>query len=182
MDFPNPAVLPQLLTSYQRYGIGSGARAVTSGTTNVASQAWGTANLCLFVPFRIPFRYPVRKMFWYNFATVAGNVEAAICSDEYVKLWTTGAVAQAGASQIQYAALTSDALLEPGEYRLMMASSSTTATFGTAGGSTAANCRMLGVTQFAAASLPVGAITPAATTINRLPFLGLTWRNDTPPW
>lgn len=156
-----------------------GTRSTAGGTTGgFVSTAWATANVAYYLPMWLPFRYPVRNLFVYNFATVNGNVDVGIYNSDLAKLTPAVTTAQAGASGLQFFAV--DVVLDPGQYYFAMSSSSTTATFGSAGLGSATRQRYFGVLQQATAHpLPVTA-TPAAVSTARFPLIGATYQTGTP--
>lgn len=173
-DFPDQAALPLTVwTGDPRHGLAVGNRAMAAGGAQFVSNAWGTANLAIFTPIFLPYRYPVRNLFVYNFATVAGNVDIGLYTDDLTKIVSSGSVAMAGASTMQFFAV--NVVLDPGCYYIGFTSSSTTATFGAAAIGTATRERYMGLLQQATA-LPLPAtITPAAVAQARIPQVGFTW-------
>lgn len=84
---------------------------------NPAGASWPNANQAVYIPFSIPFTYQVKRVFWANGTTAAGNSSMAFMSaDGGQRLATTGAVANSGASSLQYVNL--DFILSPGSYYL----------------------------------------------------------------
>jgi hypothetical protein len=134
----------------------------------------------MYVPFFIPFRYPVRNLFVYNFATVNGNHDVGIYNDEFKLLTSTGAVAQAGTSTIQFHA--KDIILEPGQYYFALSSSSTTATYATMQSGTITRHRYLGIMQqLTAHPLPASATPTALSAGNvKVTAMGFTFMTGTP--
>jgi hypothetical protein len=178
MDFPNVGSLPVTVWTGGRYGPFVAQREVLVGASQYVSAAWGTANLACYQPIWLPMRYPVKNMFVYNFATVAGNVDIGIYNKEGARLASAGTTAMAGASTMQFFA--ADLILDPGQYYLAFVSSSTTATFACCNPGTATRARYLGLLgQATALPLPANA-TFAANTINRYPAVGITYLSGTP--
>lgn len=106
---------------------------LSSGTSSAASSGANTsANNCYFYPLAINAPYLVRKVWWHNGATVAGNVDVGVFSGDPTtpaKLFSSGSTAQSGASVTQSVSLGTPYLLTPGSYYLAISISSTTATF-----------------------------------------------------
>lgn len=177
-DWPAQKSLPLTIHTASNYGVGGATgRPVTTGL-QMASTAWGTANLAIYVPIWIPFRYPVRNLFVYNFATLGGNHDVGIYNKDGVKYLSSGSVAQAGASALQFMAV--NIILEPGQYFLAMSSNSTTATYAAAVNGTAPHLRYLGLLQQATAfPLPANATFALISTL-RVPLIGLTRLSGTP--
>lgn len=179
MDFAATMPVPVTVSTVGLYSQGVGVRAVAGGSSGVVSTAWGTANLAIYTPIYIPFRYPVRNLFVFNFATVNGNVDVRIYNKDYVAVTPSVNTAQAGATALQFFAV--DVVLDPGQYYLGISSSSTTATVGTHGSVTATRARYLGLTQQATANpLPATATPAAMATLAKIPCIGMTFLSGTP--
>jgi hypothetical protein len=165
------ALPPIFLTTYSRYGR---YRELTSygAAAAPASQTWPVANLAIYVPFYLPFAYPVRRLAWVNGGTAAGNLDIGIYGMNGGRIVSSGSVAQAGTNTIQYLA-TVDKILRPGAYYFAATASSTsTRIFGFL--STAVRCRSIGVLQEATA-LPLPAqMTPAQYAQTLYPLFGFT--------
>lgn len=173
-DFPEQPITPVTVwAGDSRHGIAVGTRAMTAGGAQFASTAWGTANLAIFTPILLPYRYLVRNLFVYNFATVAGNVDIGVYSDDLTAIFTKGSTAMAGASAMQF--FSCDLILDPGCYYIGFVSSSTTATFGAAAIGSATRERYMGLLQQASALPLPSVITPAAVANARIPQVGMTW-------
>lgn len=177
-DFTGSSALPVTVWTGGKYSLGIGTRGPAAGSAGFASVAWGTVNLAILTPIWIPFRYPIRNLFWYNFATVAGNVDCGIYSSELARLVSSGSVAQAGASTIQFSAV--DLVLEPGQYYVALASSSATATFAASALGTATRERYFGLLQQTTALPLPASITPALVANARVPAVGFTHLTGTP--
>lgn len=175
----NTNALPQTIWTGGRFSLCVGSRATAAGSGQFVSTAWGTANLAIAIPVFLPFRYPVRNLFVYNFATVAGNVDAGIYNKDLVLIASAGTTLMAGATGLQF--FPKDITLEPGTYYLAMSSSSTTATFAcNVGLGTATRERYLGMLQMATA-LPLPATLTAAAVANaRVPLIGMSKQSGTP--
>lgn len=176
-DWPADIAVPVTISTASKY-VALSAQELGTVSMSFGSNAWGTANLALFVPIAIPFRYPVRKIFAYNMATVNGNLDVGIYSEDLVKVYSTGSTAQAGTSAPQFlpAAGTVDLVLDPGLYYFALVSSSTTATFAQATfGGVANRYRYAGnFEQLSALPLPATATPAAAATVLRVPLIGIT--------
>lgn len=172
-DFPNTASLPVTVWTGSKYSIGLGSRAALAGTGQFTSLAWGTANLAVHVPFYLPFRYPVRNLFVFNFATANGNTDIGIYNKDLVLIASSGATAQSGTSTMQFFA--KDIILEPGQYYMALSSSSTTATFACMQSGTATRHRYLGITQQGTAHPLPASATPASIASARVPAMGITY-------
>jgi hypothetical protein len=130
-----------------------------------ASTAWGTANLARLVPFVVTRNFTVQTLFWANGATLAGNVDAGIYDSSFVRVVSTGAVAQAGASTLQLVSV-APTLLVPGRYYLALSLNTTTATILRSSLSTAQRARFAGMLEVGGAfPLPASVVPgPAAST------------------
>lgn len=100
---------------------------------SVASTAWPGNNWAIWVPFIVTEPIRIQNMWWWNGASVSGNVDAGIYfangnSQTITKMVTTGTIAQSGTSVIQNSA-TIDITLGPGLFYMALASSTTAATF-----------------------------------------------------
>lgn len=177
-DFPNQAAIPVTVwTGDARHGLAVGSRAVAAGSAQFASTAWGTANLAIYTPILLPYTYTIKNFFVYNFATVAGNVDIGIYSEDLSLIFSKGSTAMAGASTMQF--FSCDLMVPPGTYYIGFVSSSTTATFGAAAVGSATRERYMGLLQQAlgATTLP-NTITPAAVGQARIPQVGFTWQSS----
>lgn len=148
---------------------------IRSGTptlTNSVAIAWPSANLAIYVPFRVADTTTFVKIFWLNGATIAGNVDVGIYDSEGNRLVSSGSIAHAGASVLQTIDIT-DTTLQPGLYYMAMSSDSTTATI-QAVNALAIQLRLAGVySQASAFPLPATA-TFTGTASNPAPILLLT--------
>jgi hypothetical protein len=115
MEAPLTHLPPRLISSASRYFSLWDAPGQAGLDTPFASAVFA-GSLATAHPFRIPFSYPVRRLFWVNGGAVAGNVEIALYSAEGQQFWTSGLVAQAGVSTLQY--VSDDFILPPGAYFL----------------------------------------------------------------
>jgi hypothetical protein len=179
-DWPETPVLPLTVwTGDARHGLAAAIRAMVTSAA-FGSTAWGTANLAIFTPIMLPYKYPMKNMFVYNFATVAGNVDIGIYSSEGTLVASAGGnVAMAGASTMQFFAV--DKVLDPDLYYIGFVSSSTTATFGAAAAGTATRERYLGLLQQSLASTVLPAsLTEATVGQARIPQVGFTRISGTP--
>lgn len=145
---------------------------VSSVTAGVVT--W-VADLAVFVPVYIPYPYPVNRVFWANGSTItASNAEFGIYTRAGKRIYSTGAVALAGASVPQFVTPATPFVLAPGAYYFAyMCSGTTSRHYGTST-LTANILKSIGVLQQAAANpLPDPAV--FATPANALyPFCGVT--------
>lgn len=97
------------------------------GNPTLASAAWPSASLAIYIPFRSAIPVLVTHMLVLNGSTVNGNVDIGIYDTAGTRLVSTGAVAQSGVSTVQSIDIT-DTLIGPGQFYLAMSHSSGTAT------------------------------------------------------
>ena len=142
-----------------------------SGT--LASTAWPSGNLAMYLPFVIPFNYVVQRAFWINGASTANNMDIGIYSSDGTKLWASGSTAQSGANVVQYVSVSPEVLLRPGEYFIALAASGTSTLF-MANAFTAIAGRMIGMYQQASAFALPATATFAAWAQTVYPVCGLT--------
>lgn len=135
-----------------------------------------SANLALYVPIELLQPSTFLSAMWCNGATLAGNVELGVYTDDWSLITSTGAVAQAGASTAQRASMTSFTL-RPGRYYIAFVSSSATATFI---GHSVQQSRwsMLGVSQEVSAMPLPATATPSIVTSAFVPQFGFSRRDD----
>lgn len=167
-DFSTNDPLPPLfLSTYSEFSCMP--EAPTSAAP--ASVTW-VANLAILVPIVLPFAYPVRRVFWANGSTASSNAEFAILNNEGAVIYQTGAVAQSGASSVQYVTPTAFTL-PAGRYFFSQSYSGTT---NRGWGSTALSAnilRMLGCLQVSAQPL-VSPVTFAQVANALFPYCGIT--------
>lgn len=96
--------------------------APTSGTLSPA------VDRCWFWPFVLPAPVLALKLFIYNGATLAGNIDLGIYTSDFARLVSAGTTAQANTNALQEVD-TADTYLDRGQYYFAMAQSSATATF-----------------------------------------------------
>jgi hypothetical protein len=175
VDFNRTLQLPPLFigTADMLYSAADTYRRFTSsGSGNVT---WPVANQIIYVPVSFPFRYPVRRVWWLNGATVTGSVNLVIRSQGGAIVYQTGSTAQSGASTIQYVTPT-PFLLRPSEYWFGLQVNGTTANL--VNGLTSVTTiigRMAGLVQEAPASMGAAtAFTPAQFSSTVWPLLGVT--------
>lgn len=123
-DFPNPGVTPLLISTWSRYTCGYQNR-IISNLTVPAQRTW-VANLAVYIPFWLPFPYPLKRVFWANGGTVTtSNADVGVYSSDGARIYSTGSTALSGASVLQFGAA-ADALLNPGVYYLAYSCDNTT--------------------------------------------------------
>jgi hypothetical protein len=90
--------------------------------------AIGTANVALYAPIFVPEPCVITKLWWQNGATVSGNVDVGVYTEEGTRIVSTGSIAQAGVSNLQTIDIT-DQALPAGFLYFALGASSATATF-----------------------------------------------------
>lgn len=135
-----------------------GGREIRDNCANIfaASNAVGTANSSLYTPVHMPWVYPVRRVFWMNGATVAGNCDFGIYTPDGAKIYSTGTTAMSGASAPQFVTVGTPFSLTPGLYYFGFATDSATASFG-GYSTTTGRSKMAGILQQATYPLPATA-------------------------
>lgn len=172
MDWPpvGRVCLPTLGVLHDEF-VGAALRNLSaiSGTTSTAFPA---ANRAIYIPFTLPARYPMARIWWANGATATGNIAAGILTEAGVALGAVGATAQAGTTIVQSAALALD--LPPGAYYLGLTASSTSSTL-RAWAVAVAQEQALGMAQEALGSTAMPAVATFATVASAyLPLCGIT--------
>jgi hypothetical protein len=172
VDFPQTGIPPLFINSMSRYA----ARCSVSQAQPATSALTWTANQAQYIPFYLPWPYPVRRVFWSNGSSVVStNVDVGIYTADGTRIYSTGSTAASGASVLQYVTPT-EFLLSPGRY--YMAKSCSTAT--AARGGTGQSSMTLGFLQMAgfleeASALPLPAtMTPVTATLTVIPIYGFT--------
>lgn len=146
-----------------------------SAATNIGAGVLANTIVYLY-PFRVSIPYPITYFWWVNGATVNGNVDMGVYSEDgQTLLVSAGSTAQSGASAVQTKAVSFT--LSPGRYYLGFATSSATATFHRQNNSVAST-RAAGFRQHTTSA---GANVPLPTTLifaahntTANPFVGMT--------
>ncbi len=172
-DWPELEVAsPLFIHTYSKYSLGYEIR--TAGAAAVATVTW-VANAAVFIPFSIPWPYPVRRLFWINGSTASSNVDIGIYSEAGARIYSKGSTAQSGASVVQYVTPATPFVLPVGRYYFAWNCDGTTSrAFGT--GLTAAQMKFLGMLQQAvgAITLPSPATFATVSTVPAVPVCGIT--------
>lgn len=173
------AVTPTHIGSYSLSGLG-GELTILNFLGAPVSANWPLANDAIYIPLQLEYPYPVSRVWWVNGATITGTIDVGIYSADGEQLFHAGSTAQAGASAVQYAALSgfTNFILPTGNYYLGMSCSGTTGlVWGSAG------TGALGIPAFRASGLLRGATAhPLPTTMGSavaastalLPLCGIT--------
>jgi hypothetical protein len=95
---------------------------------NSSPQGWQLANLILYVPVRIPELITVKRVFWSNGDSAAGNINVGLYDWSGAKQWECGSTAQSGTDVVQYKDIT-DTDVAAGMWFLALQASSTSTRF-----------------------------------------------------
>ncbi len=175
-DFPSGNTpLPLFINVWSRYGAGLETRYQSGGLT-IASSAWPAANLAIYIPFWLPFPYPVQRLYWSNGSAAGDNWDAAIYTKGGAKLYSPGSTGGSGNSASQYVTPGTPFVIGPGRYYWGISHSSTTANRAYASATpSVAVLRMMGVLQEALGSIALPSnMTPVAPANAFLPTVGMT--------
>lgn len=97
-------------------------------TGNMLGATWPTANLAMFVPFILDDTTIVNQFAWMNTASLGGNVDAGVYSEDGTRLVSIGGTAQAGSTQAQVVSITTTSL-DAGRYWMAISKSTATGQF-----------------------------------------------------
>lgn len=162
-------------TNSERYAAGSDIRAL--GANTITSTAWNSANRAVYIPLYLDRPGTVTKLWTYNGATAAGNIDVGLYDRNYNRLSSAGSTAQAGTSVIQEFDVT-DFNVTAGVYFVGVAASLTTTTFAMSVSNVSAYWAAMGVTQQnTALALPNPAV-PAQLGVGMIsmPIAGIAFR------
>lgn len=145
-DFPNAIrAIPTHLHTVDKWGCADDTTIINY--TQPASRSW-TAKLINYMPFSIPFAFPVSRFVWLNGSTLGtAKADVGIYSKGGVLLANTGLTTLTGASALQYATPTGGTfVLSPGMYYYAYGADSALSLVNAWGG-TAALCKFMGMLQ-----------------------------------
>ena len=142
---------------------------VSSGAT-VGAGAWPSANLAIFVPWRVVAPTWARRV-WYASGNATGNVDVGIYRDDGSLVVSSGATAQGSGNVVNFINIT-DTRIPPGDYFLGISFASATAQ--PFRNTTALFSRVQGVCQMAAAHPLPATATFAAAGQDYIPFFGVS--------
>lgn len=168
----NAFALPHSISSFDFYFFPACNANLFGQTISPASISWGTAAHAKYIPFWLPWDYPVARMYWLNGATLTGNADIGFYSMGGGKIWTAGSTARSGASTIQY--VNAGIILPAGQYYLAFSlNATTTSTIGTTA-LTAVMNRATGMLQEASAMPLPTSMTGVAVSTAAYPLVGFT--------
>lgn len=152
-----------------------GAKLISLGLAmnNCASAAYPSANLAIYYPFVLRRQIVAAQLFWFNGATVSGNVDIGIYSADGARLTPSSSTAQATINTLQVVNIT-DTTIGPGLFRMGIAMNNTTGTLNSIASGLLAFLSACGVTQQATAFALPATSTIATATFDYLPIFGLT--------
>mgnify|MGYP001584059299 CR=1 FL=1 len=130
-DFPSLYVPPHSITPFSfTEGLGKEFSSFADASALMGSLASATViqNQAYYYPLFLPLPVMLKRFFWCNGATVAGNLDIAVYNYNLDKIIGAGATAQATINALQFVDVT-DTLIPAGRCWLGIASNSTTATF-----------------------------------------------------
>jgi hypothetical protein len=164
-------VAPKRISTFSKYALDGIDMRNFAVAANPASAAWPAANRALYIPFSIPFTFPVTALFWGNGSSAASNVDMGIFTRTFSRLVSTGSTAQSGTSAIQSVA--ASYTLPPGSYYFGITCSGTTNAIFANTSMTALAGRFMGLLQESSA-LPLPAtMTPAQFAATIYPLCGM---------
>ena len=119
---------PLFFNSFTRWCPGFMALHTYSQTWNVATvMQFPVANKAMYMPFKLPWPYPIKRLFVGCGFASGGNYDFGIYSSSGTKLVSTGSIAYTVSSNLAFA--NANILLAPGNYYFALAASSTSAAF-----------------------------------------------------
>ena len=116
-DYEVPPATPHIISSVGRYS--ADRNGLRMAGSNAASAAWTPAasGTVIYVPFYLPFAYPVNRIWWFNGSTItSSNIDCGVMGQDGTKIFSSGLTAMSGASAIQYASLSNAVILPKGGY------------------------------------------------------------------
>jgi hypothetical protein len=172
-SFLYPPGVPVAIHTFSGRFAGAAAWSAFGVGGAIGSGAWPAANLALYLPFVMPFNYPVKRVFWYNGATAAGTWDIGIYRAATLgRIASTGATTQTGTNVVQFVTL--DVMIPPGEYYFGLSASSGSSTAFRNNGFNISSQRVFGCLEESSAHPLPATMTPVTTTRNYMPVAGLT--------
>jgi hypothetical protein len=134
----------------------------THSAGSIVSAAWHSANTATFIPFRVPMPVLVAQLWWWNGATVSGNVDMGIYDRVGTRLFSIGSTAQSGTNAMQTVDV-ADFRLGPGQFYLAFVLNNTTGAVMGDNGNISANNRKATGFAIMASAFPLPATATLAT-------------------
>lgn len=174
MSIPRRTIPPQFVHTRSRWAGTYDAHQLTALSEGIGGVTW-PANLGIYVPFMLPWPFPVRQVYWINGGTVtASTVDVGIYTPDGVRLYSTGATAQAGLNAPQSVSGVS-LLLPPGPYLLGLAASGGASRIGGSSVLAVDMMRHAGLLQEAVSAATLPAVASFTAITNALmPMFGIT--------
>lgn len=163
-DFSSPTsiVLPTHISTLSRYACGFEAREL-GVSSSLTARTW-VSGLAAYLPFAIPWPYPVHRVFWVNGSTISStNVNFGIFDEGGTQVYSTGATAMVGASALQYVSVATPFVLPARMYYFAWTCNGTTNRGWTVSG-TANTSRLAGLLEETSAYPLPATMTPVAFT------------------
>lgn len=167
--------LPLSVHTWTRWSVG-GLVMNAGATMTVASLTNPSANMAKYMPFWLPWPYPVRRVFWVNGSSItSANCDFGIYTAAGVRIYSTTSTAMSGPSVPQFVTPT-PFWLPAGCYYFGFSASSTTANRGGSGATTLSTSRerMFGVLQEANALPLPNPMTPVSVANSYIVLCGIT--------
>lgn len=149
----------------------------TVATASNGSAAWPLASMIIYMPMTLPWPFPVRRVFWANGSSAAGNMAMGIYTAGGAKIYATASTAQSGASVKQYVSPATPFVLQPGNYYLALINDGTTNRVfgGTLAQTGDGRVRGMAQQQLGGGSMVLpNAMTAAQYAQTIVPFMGIT--------
>lgn len=166
--FPDPLVV---ISSFGQQSVGS----CFFNNSGPGSNTYPSANLAIYVPFRLTRPFIATAIILFNGGTASGNIDLGIYGKDGVKLVSTGSVAQSGTSQIQSVSITPTEL-GVGLFYMAVAMDNATGTIYRVGVNGPVPSILGMAEQASAFTLPASA-TFATSTQGVIPMMGITGRS-----
>jgi hypothetical protein len=174
-DYPTRSLFPDPLVHLNTFSQASLGSIITKAG-GLASTAWPTGSLAIFVPFRITKKTQYNTLFLMNGTVVSGNVDMGIYTQDGIKLTSAGSTAQSGTSAIQSFSVT-QVELDSGLYYLALAFDNTTSTVFAQSPTIAPFLQVMGMAQMASAFALPSTVTFASVANTLIPLIGATNRS-----
>lgn len=166
---------PDLYVSSHSDYFGIGCVRTLGLNMNDTTGAWPAANRAIYHPFCMPYRYPIKYLWWMNATTTGGNMNVGIYTESGSLLVQTGSVARNASARQQFVAV--DYVLMPGRYYIAQLCDTTASTTIYQIGSTLTTivARLCGVLQQDVGSMTLpNTMSPAEFATAAVPVNGFT--------
>lgn len=171
MDWPGVYYGKNAITPFSpECPIGDGFRQMW-GNIDIGDGSWPTANLGIWVPFKLERPAVVRQFFVVNAGVVSGSFDAGVYGWDLIKRVSQSAT-QTGTNTRQMVDCT-DTALGPGWYYMALAHSDTTGQYRRSSSAAWKCLRATGIFQQASAFTLPSTVTPAAVGSSWIPHFGI---------